>query len=45
MPNLMTFSVSPFFILACCMLLLLDALKWAMAIHLYAQFVIIFSVI
>lgn len=45
MPNLMTFNVSPFFILACCVLLLLDALKWAMAIHLYVQFVIIFNVI
>ena len=45
MPNLMTFNVSPFCILACCVLLLLDALKWAVAIHLYAQFVIIFNFI
>ena len=45
MPNLMTFNVSPFFILACCVLLLLDALKLAMAFHLYVQFVIIFNVI
>lgn len=45
MPNLITFNVSSFVILACCVLLLLDALKWAMAFHLYAQFVIIFNVI
>jgi hypothetical protein len=45
MPNLMTFNVSPFFILACCVLLLLDALKWAIAFFLYAQFVVIFNII
>jgi len=45
MPNLVTFNVSPFFILACCVLLLLDTLKWAVATHLYVQFVVVFNVI